>query len=215
MRRLPARTAQLLQSELSELTLVGIDEQLEDLQMIKNATETAALEAVNTHTKHAIENGILSCPVGSTELELAGRIYLGMIMAGGAPVFQVLGSGERGLLAHPDPLPKVMQEGEIFRVDAGSRFPNGIMSDLARTGVVGESSDTQKEIDARADRHPVGRLRGGGARKACERSLDETQRLRVAWPALRLASTSATVWASGFTRARSSSRATRRRSSRG
>lgn len=144
-RRLPGESLLALQRALPRSTLVALDDAIEGLQMQKDEREIALLSEAARATQRAVETAVAESQLGVTEQHLAGRIFAGLAEAGGAPLFLVLGSGERSMIAHPDPLDSPMAEGAIFRVDTGARFREGLLSDLARTGVVGEPSDVQQE----------------------------------------------------------------------
>jgi Xaa-Pro aminopeptidase len=144
-RRLPGQAILDLQASLPGTTLESVDAAVEALQVRKDEDEVQRLEHAARATQQAFEEAIARATPGCTEQDLAAGIYAAMAKAGGAPLFLVLGAGPRSNIAHPDPLDVPMPEGTIFRIDAGARFSNGGLSDLARTGIVGEPAAEQTE----------------------------------------------------------------------
>src|SRR5258708_39543289 len=63
---------------------------------------------------------------------------------GGKPIFRVFAPGERSLQAPPESTDTAREAGTLWRIDYGARFDGGIVSDLARTGVVGHASAEQQ-----------------------------------------------------------------------
>jgi Xaa-Pro dipeptidase len=145
-RRLPAAALATLQAELPGLELVPIDDEVELAQSEKDADDVAGLEHAAQATLAALEDGLRSIAPGATERQIAGAVYLRLMERGGMPNVLVFASGERAIQAHPEAVDSPLEPGTIWRIDFGGRFDRGIVSDLARTGVVGEASPEQAAI---------------------------------------------------------------------
>lgn len=145
-RRLNSEAFQLLRTLLPEVTLVGIDDDVEELQSVKSAPEIERLRQGGQRTLDAVLAGITTVGAGDTERTLAANIGQGFYANGGMPVFTFFSAGERALGAHMEPSELSLKEGELWRIDLGGRFYELMNSDLARTGVVGEPSAQQEDI---------------------------------------------------------------------
>jgi Xaa-Pro aminopeptidase len=145
-RRLQAHSYRQLQTELPSLTLVTVDEDVEELQTVKSAAEIEMLGQAARKTLSAVLAGVQSTSAGDSELSLCADIGSSMYDSGGMPVFTFFSTGERALGAHMEPIDRPLREGELWRIDLGGRFFELMNSDLARTGVVGEPSAEQEDI---------------------------------------------------------------------
>jgi Xaa-Pro aminopeptidase len=144
-RRMSYATAEALQAALSSTTLHSVDDELEAIQMIKNAEMVDELTAAARATQRAVETAVAACTPGASERDITSRIAGEIARSGGILYFLVFGSGQGSLVSHLEADSRVMEEGEIFRIDVGARFPTGFLSDLGRCGVIGEPSPVQTE----------------------------------------------------------------------
>lgn len=112
---------------------------------IKPQTSVDILADAARATVAAIENAAATSLAGEPELDFAARISQGLTEGGSVPKFIVVAVGKRSTQAHPVADAAPLTEGDIWRVDVGGRFGR-FLSDIARTGVVGEPSDRQKEV---------------------------------------------------------------------
>lgn len=145
-RRLQAHSYRQLQDKLPGVSLVAVDEDVEELQTVKSAAEIEMLGQAARKTLNAVLTGVQATSAGETELSLCADIGAAMYTSGGMPVFTFFSTGERALGAHMEPIDRPLREGELWRIDLGGRFYELMNSDLARTGVVGEPSDEQEDI---------------------------------------------------------------------
>lgn len=145
-RRLQAHSYRQLQTELPDVSLVAVDEDIEELQTVKSAAEIEMLGQAARNTLSAVLTGVQSTSPGDSELSLCADIGSSMYTSGGMPVFTFFSTGERALGAHMEPIDRPLREGELWRIDLGGRFFELMNSDLARTGVVGEPSTQQEDI---------------------------------------------------------------------
>lgn len=112
---------------------------------IKPQSSVDVLADAARATVAAIENAAASSRAGEPELNFAARISQGLTVGGSVPKFIVVAAGKRSTQAHPVADETPLKEGEIWRVDIGGRFGR-FLSDIARTGVVGEPSERQKDV---------------------------------------------------------------------
>ena len=145
-RRLPAASFAALQARLPGLELVPIDDELELAQAEKDADDVAGLEHAARATLRALEDGLRALSPGVSERQVVGTVYSRLLEGGGSPSVVVFASGARAMQAHPEASDGRLEAGTIWRIDFGARFPGGVVSDLARTGVVGEASAEQAAI---------------------------------------------------------------------
>jgi Xaa-Pro dipeptidase len=127
-------------------TIVPVDRMLERLRMIKTAPELDALHAIGRVADRIVGEACAAVGPGATERQL-GNVVAELYADGGGDrlTMLVVGSGPRS--AHPNapPTSRRMNEGELVRIDViGSA--GGYYSDVARTAVMGEPSQRQREI---------------------------------------------------------------------
>lgn len=148
MRRLSAHSRDELLAALPELALVGIDGTIERLQCVKRPSVRDGLAAAGRATQAAIDSAVAAAGPRTTELDMSSAIVAAVSHAGGTPVFCFFGSRRRALQGHPEATTAVLERGAIWRTDVGGRFGGGLMSDVARTGVVGDPSPEQSRAFA-------------------------------------------------------------------
>jgi Xaa-Pro dipeptidase len=134
-----------LRAAAPRLDIRPADELINVATTIKSADEADALGQKALATQRAVERAAASLKVGATERECLRALIWELGQTGGRPEFGVFGSGELTMLAHPPARDVAIVEGDLWRVDCGARFPDGQLSDLARTGVVGEPDAEQQE----------------------------------------------------------------------
>ncbi len=145
MRVLSAHYYQELQSYLPKATLKAADRLLDELRMVKSTQEIALLERAALCTDAAIRSAYELGGVGVSDKVIADQMA-NHIQGNGADsvAFLVLGAGPSASLAHPVPLNRPLEVGDIVRCDVGGYY-GGYYSDLARTAVVGEASEELQE----------------------------------------------------------------------
>jgi Xaa-Pro aminopeptidase len=137
-RWIPAYILDDLQAALAgKIELVPADALFDRLRAIKTPEEIAILEQAARATSRAICRSFT--PGHETELDVAKDLTAGIMLGGASEVpFMVLASGRRALPGHPYPTGDRMQAGDAIRTDVGGRFGTYV-SDLARTGVIGQA----------------------------------------------------------------------------
>jgi Xaa-Pro dipeptidase len=117
-----------------------------EARTVKLAEEIDALRRVGraAHTVHY--EALEQTRAGDSELDIAARIVSGLFARGVDDVLRlVVGSGERSWHANAAPTQRRLQEGDMIRLDIFGSL-NGYLSDVARTGVVGEPEVDQVEV---------------------------------------------------------------------
>lgn len=146
---LPAAALDVLSADLPAATFVAWDEPFARALMVKSAAELDALEAAGRATQAAIERGFTGVAPGSREIDVANAILSGIMDAGIAPLFNVFTAGPSMLEAHAAATTRRLAAGEIVRVDMGGRASGShVLSDMARTAVVGRASAAQQRVYA-------------------------------------------------------------------
>ena len=129
---------QALQEALPGAQLAPWDARLQQQFMLKSDFEIDALEQAGRATQQAIEAGLSGAEPGSRELDVANRVLQGIMAAGIMPLFNVFAAGPKMLQAHAEAGLRLLQPGEIVRLDMGGRSSeSNYLSDMARTAVVG------------------------------------------------------------------------------
>ena len=119
---------------------------LDEMRTIKTPWEIERLRNVGRIAARAHYDAYEKARPGMTELALAGLIYESVFRQGGESVVKlVIGSGPRCTQANPGPTSRVMQKGEMLRVDIYAAECS-FLSDVARTAVLGKATDEQKRI---------------------------------------------------------------------
>jgi Xaa-Pro dipeptidase len=146
MRVLSAHYYQELRELLPEVSFEPADKLLDRVRMIKTPEEIALLERAALATDRAIRSAYEIGDVGISDKVVADALANGIQSSGADSVaFLVLGAGPSAALAHPVPLDRPLEEGDIVRCDVGGYY-SGYLSDLARSAVVGEPSAEQRRL---------------------------------------------------------------------
>ncbi len=172
-RTLPLAVLQVLQAEISDLTLVEAGSALAKARQIKTAREVGLLkhsaEAVNVAHKELMR---LTRQAGRSEFELWAGITQAMHEFVGSKLYIAgeVACGPRNKSVSPGgPIAYVTQPGDVAELDISPRI-NGYWADMANTMIIGaEPSEIQKKY-ARAARESffagVSKARPGN--RACD-----------------------------------------------
>ncbi len=111
---------------------------MDALRQFKDETEIALLRGAVAITEQALQATIAAVRPGMTERQIASRLALALLEAGGGPLpfDPIVLSGPRAALPHGVPTDRAVQEGEVLLIDFGTRR-GGYVSDLTRTFAVG------------------------------------------------------------------------------
>jgi Xaa-Pro aminopeptidase len=148
-----------------EATLVSSERLVEGLRIEKDSGEIASLERACRISVDALEELLTTTFEGRTERELARDLERRMFERGAeAAAFEtILASGPNSAIPHHRPTDRVIERGDLVKIDFGARV-DGYHADCTRTFVVGPPADWQSEIHAavRASQAAgVGALRPG------------------------------------------------------
>lgn len=128
--------------------IVGIDDLLMNLRMIKNEEELFRIRCACEITDLAFENILTKIQDGITEAEI--NFELQTFMRRYPEVERmadrfIVASGARGSLPHGIAGAKIVRNGEFITMDFGCCY-GGYWSDITRTVCLGEADSKQKEI---------------------------------------------------------------------
>jgi Xaa-Pro aminopeptidase len=137
-----------LRSQLPGLSVLPADELLDAAVAVKTAEEIGLLGTIGRYAQRAVDRAIGSLRAGMTERECCPAFMWELVQTGGRPEHMVFGSGEQTLQGHPAADDRLLREGVLWRMDLGARYAGGYLSDLARTGVVGDPVPAQEEAMA-------------------------------------------------------------------
>lgn len=121
---------------------------VENLRMVKDATEIAALEAACSITSAAFAQLFCEVRPGMTEIAIARRLeqLFGEFGASDRAFETIVGSGPNSAIPHHRCSQRVVEVGDLLVVDAGAMV-DGYHADMTRTAVVAASAmDWQEEI---------------------------------------------------------------------
>jgi Xaa-Pro aminopeptidase len=141
----PAMFLEELREKLPGAQLLHAAPFLDEMRTIKTPWEIERLKNIGRIAAEAHYEAYEYARPGMTELELAALIHNSIFRQGGESVVKlVVGSGPRCTQANPGPTSRVMQKGEMLRVDVYAA-EKSYLSDVARTAVFGKATDEQKK----------------------------------------------------------------------
>ena len=134
---------------LAHLESVSADRVVETAREVKDEHEVDALRRACAISVQAL-GGLLEGPlVGRTETDVARDLEWRMLTLGAEAIaFEtILAAGENSAVPHHHPTDRVIQRGDLLKIDFGARV-DGYHADCTRTFVVGSATDWQREIHA-------------------------------------------------------------------
>jgi Xaa-Pro aminopeptidase len=137
----------LLQAALPQAQTVSASVVITPLRERKDANEIAALQRSSDVTDRAVEAAFAALRPGITEAEVAEVIAQAFAAHGSRGEFSLVGGGPNGALAHVDPGPREMREGDAVVIDIGGDL-DGYLSDITRMAFIGEPTERYHEIHA-------------------------------------------------------------------
>ncbi len=137
---------QKLQTEL-QVELNPTHGLVEELRMIKDASEIELLREACSISDRALELTVPHIKQGISERELAARLEYNMKMEGADDIsFEtIILAGKRTSLLHGSPGDTKLQNGDLVQFDFGALY-HGYHADMSRTFVVGKASEEQKDF---------------------------------------------------------------------
>lgn len=128
-------------------TLVPTDGLVEALRLVKDDGEVARIEAAATIADEALAQVRSRLAEGPTEREFGLELDAAMRLLGADDIsFETIcASGPNGARPHARPGPRRVVEGDLVVLDFGA-LVDGYHSDMTRTVMVGEPSETQQRM---------------------------------------------------------------------
>jgi len=127
-------------------TLTPAPNLVEELRLVKDAEEIAAIRAATRITDDAYAHLLTHVAPGVTEYELALEAEWFMRRQGAEAAFDIIvAAGEHGALPHAQPGPRPLEVGDMVVVDMGARHKH-YCSDMTRTFAVAEAGPTAHTI---------------------------------------------------------------------
>lgn len=160
--------------ESSSASRVPAGRIIESLRQVKDDAEIRALERACNISVEALRGLIESNAfAGRTERQVARDLEQRMYEAGAdALAFEtILASGPNSAIPHHRPTDRVLQRGDLVKIDFGARV-DGYHADCTRTFVLGRASAWQREVHAvvqKAQAAGVSALRAGEGVNECDR----------------------------------------------
>lgn len=135
-----------LAAALPRARLVRADELLEELRMVKTPAEIAAIRDIGVAAERIAAETCDRFGAGATERAIANFVAERYAEAGGDGLTMlVVGSGPRSAAVNAPPTDRVLETGDILRLDiigTKARYH----SDVARTVAVGEPTPEQQQV---------------------------------------------------------------------
>lgn len=112
---------------------------MDALRQFKDSAEVALMREAVAITERALRTTITAIRAGMTERQVASRLALALIEAGGGPLpfDPIVLAGPRAALPHGVSTERAVQAGEVLLIDFGTRR-RGYVSDITRTFAVGK-----------------------------------------------------------------------------
>jgi Xaa-Pro aminopeptidase len=144
-RWLPHDFVTRLSEALPESNLEPANAVFESIRSIKSEVELDALRISAKYASIGLDTAFAKATPGLTEKALRAEAVYAMLKAGADSTMAALTSGPRSGLKHAEPSDRPIEEGDMLFVDICAPH-RGYTSDVARTGVVGNANDQQKEM---------------------------------------------------------------------
>ncbi len=130
-----------------EIEFVPLGTAVEDLRMVKDDGEIAAIATACRLTCAAFEDVLPSIRPGVTEKQLAIALERRMVELGAdEPGFAtIVASGPNGAIPHHTATSRPIAAGDLVTMDLGARY-GGYHADMTRTVAVGEPASWQRDI---------------------------------------------------------------------
>lgn len=116
-----------------------------DLRKCKTPIELSHMKGAAQIAEAAFETAIRSVAEGSSEAEVASKLFCEMAGRGGVPTFCIVGTGANGAEPHHQTGQTKLAQGDVVVIDWGCQFSH-YHSDITRTVSVGPACDDAKHI---------------------------------------------------------------------
>jgi len=136
----------LIQDEHPHLEIASINDQINQLRLIKSEDEVALIKEAISHTESALNHIRPLLKQGVTELEIASEFIRFASIKGFEQAFPpIVSFGKNSCVIHHTPDDTKLKNGDLVLFDVGLEV-GGYASDISRTIHVGSTSDRQKQI---------------------------------------------------------------------
>lgn len=144
---LSAIDMRLLEKELPHAEIVNADTLFEEMRFIKMDFEIERIKEFGSHIEDVIYNAFANVCAGMTEKDIYRFIVNGFndIAKGDKLAMPMVGSGWRSCLLNGEPTDKILEEGDVVRVDVMGTKKN-YYCDCCRTAVVGTPAERHVNI---------------------------------------------------------------------
>jgi Xaa-Pro aminopeptidase len=144
-RWLPYELMGRLAELLPEGSLAPADAVFESVRAIKSEVELVALRKSARYASIGLDTVFEKLSPGVTETELRAEAVYAMARAGADMPTFALTSGPRSGLKHAEPTDRRLEDGDMLFIDICAPH-RGYMSDVARSGVLGQANRQQREM---------------------------------------------------------------------
>jgi Xaa-Pro aminopeptidase len=136
-----------LAGKTAGVTLVPFGRAVEDLRMVKDATEIELLATACRISSQALADVLPRIRPGLSERALAGQLEHRMVELGAdRPAFDtIVASGPNGAIPHHAPTERPLRRGDLVTIDFGALYA-GYHADMTRTLALGEPAGWQRDI---------------------------------------------------------------------
>jgi Xaa-Pro aminopeptidase len=140
-------TARAVREAIRGVELVETTDEIEDLRVVKDEAEIAALRRACAAADDALAQLLGELKEGMTEIEVAAVLEFEMRQAGseGLSFDTIAAFGEQAAEPHHRPTARALKRGDMIKLDFGA-VASGYHSDMTRTIAFGEPSDEMAEI---------------------------------------------------------------------
>ena len=164
-------------SALMQAELIPTYDFVEDIRMVKTASELELLRVASQITDDAYVHVLNHMAPGMKESELSSELERYIEAQGGNTTGfpPIVASGIRSSLPHGRATDKVMKQGEMVTIDFGANY-QGYWSDISRTVSLGEPDSHIKEVQEivlHSFQHCVQRIRAGLTDQEVDRLMRE------------------------------------------
>jgi len=141
------KNLKLLKTIFPDIIWVPIINIIEKISRIKDPYEIHCIKKAVKITDEVFDQIIPDISVGMNEQEIAAKISFALkILGADDDAFRpIVASGSNAALPHAVPTDRKLQKGDFLILDFGAKY-NGYNSDMTRTVIIKECSETQKEL---------------------------------------------------------------------
>jgi Xaa-Pro aminopeptidase len=143
---LPSRDLDILKRELPSVEFVAVQDLFNKARMIKTDRELDLLHRLSRISDEGIKDALAAADVGTSEMQLAADLTRGIYSRGAEDFkFMIIATGERSQLPNVGPSERVLEAGDICRVEIFSIL-KGYHAGVCRTAYVGKPPEHAERI---------------------------------------------------------------------